>query len=68
MTLFLSLTACIGDEKNTDTITAADTTLTTPADSPAATLPETEPPVPPPPLPTLADLQVKLTLSESGGQ
>ena len=61
MTLFLSLTACIGDEENTDTITAADTALTTPADTPAATLPETEPPVPPPPLPTLADLQTGYT-------
>ena len=51
----------IGDEENTDTITAADTALTTPADPPAATLTETEPPVPPPPLPTLADLQTGYT-------
>ena len=60
MLLFLLLAAC-DEAAYTDTTASEDTAPTTSADTLAATLPDTEAPVPPPPLPTLADLQAGYT-------
>ena len=65
LTLLLPLAACgeAEGEPVADTTEAATVTAPTdtPSDTPADTLPETEAPVPPPPLPTLADLQAGYT-------
>jgi hypothetical protein len=69
LTLLLPLAACDEMVGDTDTAATEDATVTAPADTPADTSadasadtpPETEAPVPPPPLPTLADLQAGYT-------
>ncbi len=65
LTLLLPLAACgeaegepVADTTEAATVTAPTDTLT---DTPADTLPETDAPVPPPPLPTLEDLQAGYT-------
>ena len=64
---FLSPTACFDERGNTAPAISEDTAAITSADTPAATLPDTETPASLPPLLTLVDLQVKLTLPKNGG-